>query len=369
MLMPFDITVSAAGRMFYGRAAELGRLLHEDGQSFAVTGPGRIGKTSLVKRLRDVLVARGDPGRITAFVVDFLGSDDKSPNALARKIAMSIDSGRRADRTTSDSLVGFIEYQKHRLGCKPTLIFDEVDEVCMSSLFKDQITLSARHDHARFILVGKGGLLRFTKDNSRALSSRLRVIRLGEIDLEPARRLLCEPILDLGLEFEDFERTFDMVNRQTGRSPHMIQFFGQRLVELAAEQGSRRVLVQYVNDLKWDHQTACFFLSPLDDLKQEPLAHAAALALLKAAPSVITPITIQDIGRLNGLSLSHDEAVEIGDILVIQNILLWADGGGYRIASSALPEYAGKMGYLTRGLEEAKQLIPNSQRVKGGVSH
>jgi len=355
MLMPYDITISAKGSMFYGRESELGKLLQEDTQSFAITGPGRIGKTSLVNRLEEELVARGDPERVAVFSVDFFECADKSDNAVARKIAMAIEPGRRADRTTANDLAGFIEYQRHRLGRKPTLIFDEVDELCAGTLFKEQITVPARHDDARFILVGKSGLLHFTKDNSRALSSRLRVIKLGEIDAEPARKLLYEPIRDLGLDFENFELIFDLVERHTGRSPHMIQFYGQRLVELAAEQGERRVLIRHVDQLKWDHQTACFFLSPLDDLKHQPVAHVLALALLKSDPGPITPITIQDLGRLHGFTIPHSEAIEIGDVLVIQNILLWADGGGYRIANQALPEYAGKMGYLTRGLEEAKQ--------------
>lgn len=74
---------------------------------------------------------------------------------------------------------------------------------------------------------------------------------------------------------------------------------------------------------------------------------------------MITPGTIQDVGRRFEVPIPHSQAVEIGDILVIQNILSWADSSwsgeaGYRIANEALPMYAGKMGYLTRGFEEAK---------------
>jgi hypothetical protein len=360
MLMPYDITVSASGPMFYGRDTELSKLLQEDSQSFAVTGPGRIGKTSLVRRLKEELAAKGDPDWITVFYVDFYECADKSPTALSRKIAMTMEPGRRADRMTADDLAGFIEYQQHRLHSRPTLILDEVDEVCDSKLFKEQVAVPAKDDFARFILVGKAGLLRFTKDASGALANRLRMIKLGELDAASARKLLSEPIRDLGMEFEDFEQVFGMVDRYTGRSPHMIQYFGQRLVELAAEQGVRRILAKHIDLLRWDHQTACFFLSPLDDLKRVPVAHVVALALLKEGPASITPVTIQDVARMHGVSIAHSEAVEIGDILVINNVLLWADGAGYRIANQALPEYAGKMGYLTRGLEEAKQRLGKS---------
>jgi AAA domain-containing protein len=364
MLMPYDITISARGPMFYGRDAELAKLLQEDGQSFAITGPGRIGKTSLVNRLEEELIARGNPESPAVFSIDFFECADKSDNGLARKIAMAMEPGRRADRTTANDLAGFIEYQKHRLGCNPTLIFDEVDEVCGSALFKEQLTVPARHEHARFILVGKSGLLRFTKDNSRAFSSRLRLVKLGEIDADAGRKLLYEPIRELGLEFENFDALFGLVERQTGRSPHMIQFYGQRLVELAAEEDTRRIQVRHAEQLKWDHQTACFFLSPLGDLEFHPAAHLIALALLKSGLNPITPVTIQDIGKLHGLSIAHSEAIEIGDILVIQNILLWAESGGYRLANAALPEYAGKMGYLTRGLADAKRRAQGAPRSK-----
>ena len=233
------------------------------------------------------------------------------------------------------------------------LILDEVDEVCTTSLFREQISAPARHEHCRYILVGRGGLLRFTKDNSKPLASRLRVLRLAEIDIESARKLLFEPINELGLKCEDFERTFELVKRQTGRSP--IQFYGQRLVELAVEQSSQKILLRHVDQLKWDHSTATFFLSPLDDLRNSPTARFTALALLKVGWESITPGSIQEVGRLHGVSISHSEAVDIADTLVVQNILSWVEGGGYRIANEALPEYAGKMGYLTHGLEEARR--------------
>ena len=104
--------------------------------------------------------------------------------------------------------------------------------------------------------------------------------------------------------------------------------------------------------------------SLLDDLKKEPLTRAVALALLKAARGEITPVTIQELGRMHGLEILHGDAVEIGDTLVIHNILSWAEGGCYRIANEALPEYAGKMGYLTKGLEEAKRQAISSLSAK-----
>ena len=120
MLTPYDITVSATGPMFYGREAELGRLSQEDGQSFAVTGAGRIGKTSLVKKYKAELLRKGDPAHDAVFYLDFFECDDKSPDSLARRIAMTMDSSRRADRTRADDLASFIEYQAHRLHRKPT---------------------------------------------------------------------------------------------------------------------------------------------------------------------------------------------------------------------------------------------------------
>lgn len=354
-LMPYDILLSATGPMFYGRQAELKLLEEEDGQSFAVTGPSRIGKTSLVKRYRSQLFQRKDPSAQATFYIDCFEFQHRSPDAVARKIAMAIDAGSRAARTGADDIVGFLKQMKGHLGCRPTLILDEADEVCQSSLFYEQLNSAVRQGVCRLILSGRGNVLRLALGGKSGLAERLKPIFMRSLDNAAAKALLYEPMQELGIDFEDFDQCWQDLAGRTGRCPHLIQFYGQRLVELAHEEGIRRIQPRHLDLLHWDFTTVSYFLSPLDDLKQQPVPRAIALAILRSGAESFTTQEIQGIGASAGIVIGHDEAMETARTLVVQNVLGWNDGQGWRVANKALAEYAQRMGYLSGGFEEARR--------------
>jgi hypothetical protein len=352
-LIPYSILLSAQGGMFYGRDCELARLREEVDVSFAIAGPSRIGKTSLVKRHQKELARLRHPGALATFYVDCYACPN-TPDAIARTIAMEIDGSSRSARMKLDDLMNFLRFQSRvRLGRPVELILDEVDEVCQSSVMV-VLAKAARLGICRLILCGRGALLHTMLNQNSLLASRLELLRLEPLDEQAARRLVFEPLIDFGLRVEEADRLAEAVFGLTGRLPHLLQYYGRRLLELAIQQRSETVSSRDIETLQWDYEAAQYFTSPLADLK-DPRSRLVAFSILNASGGQLTVAAVQELAVREGLrDLHHAEAFHICNDLVINNILAW-EKGSFRVANEALRYYAGQLRFLDRVLEEARR--------------
>lgn len=368
-LIPYDFLKSAEGGMFFGRRNELNRLRHEDGTSFAIAGPGKVGKSSLIKQYRSVMLRERDARATLRFYVDFYDCRDTSPDGVARFFAMKIDPSKQSNRMTADGLLDFLRYQSFRSGgTSLDLLLDEVDEVCNGEAFK-MLGEAAKLGHCRLVLCGKGALLRMMLDKDSPLRGRLELVQLEPLDEHSARRLILEPLADLGLEISDPELLINRVFRLTGRLPHLLQLYGKKLASLAIEEESDRITINHIETLKWDFGVAQIFTEPVRNLT-DPEARLIALLLLQEGKGSSEDISIQTVQKLAAReSLEYDlnHLTEICNELVISNVLAWSNGR-YRIANEALFDYAHNLGLLEASeIEQARQIVraqhtTNSQR-------
>jgi len=363
-LIPYSILLSAQGGMFYGRDSELLRLREDVDVSFAIAGPSRIGKTSLVKRHQKELARLRHPGALATFYVDCYACPN-TPDGIARTIAMEIDGSSRSARMKLDDLMNFLRFQSRvRLGRPVELILDEVDEVCQSSVMRE-LARAARYGFCRLILCGRGVLLHTMLNQNSPLASRMELLRLEPLDEHAARLLLLEPLLDFGLRVEEPERLVEVVLGLTGRLPHLLQYYGRRLLELAIQQRSETASPRDIETLRWDFEAAQYFTSPLADLK-DPWSRLVAFSILNANGGQLTVSGVQELAVRAGLrDLRHVEVFQICNDLVINNILAW-EKGSFRVANEALRYYAGQLGFLDRALEEAQREVALQEKGPGG---
>jgi AAA domain len=359
-LNPYSITLSATGSMFFGRERELRRLL-DDGDSLAVVGPMRIGKTSLLKQYVRTGCSKRNPWALHSSFVDCYESAQKTSDSVARTIAMSLDPSSRANRTTSSDLVPFLRHCSHRLGHPVNLLLDEVDEVCGLEVF-DLLTEAAKNGHIRMILCGRGALFRRT--SAGLIKGRLEVVRLEPLDIAPARKLIFEPLEALGFAFEDRSALEKRLLHLSGRLPHVLQYYGRKLVEVAIEAKTSLLTSNHLELLRSDLATAEYVTSAVRDLRDADLRFVA-LALLKKDPGSVTPSDVHRIAEDGGLTLNYQRCLDICNDLVINGILIW-EGSSYRIAMGALPDYARDLGYLSKGLDEARATLDRKGTASGG---
>ncbi|HKB35643.1 MAG TPA: hypothetical protein VKD72_04265 [Gemmataceae bacterium] len=237
----YNIGLPATDNRFFGRKRELAQLLENPITHFAIPGPARVGKSSLLQAYKASLVRLRDPRATRTHEIDFYALPDTRPDTVARHIAMTIKPSYRSSQVHAADLVQFFRFcsvqestQEKREKPEPLeLLLDETDEVCGGEAFR-YLGQAARHGLVRLILAGKKCLYDYATRSDSVLGGRVRVLRLESLDEPEARDLIRRPLEDLGLSL--CENVIHRILAQSGRRPHLIQYYCQRLVELTVER-------------------------------------------------------------------------------------------------------------------------------------
>lgn len=349
-LIPYNFSLPAVGGMFFGRNDELSRLQEEDFISFSIAGPGRIGKTSLLKSYYVNQFSRHNSRIANRFNISFYKSEP-TPDGIARFLAMEIRDSKQSDRMTAGGLVNFLRHMRSDLGGPLELLLDEVDEVCQGEAFR-YLGEAARMGLCRLVLCGKGGLLKTMLSTKSPLECRLDLIQLGPLDEGSARELLLKPLADLGFQISDEEHFLDKILRLKGRLPNLLQLFGKKLAEIAIQEKAETITPNILDLLLGDFLIAQFFIKSLIDL-DDPQTRLIGLLLVEEGEANVSLSSMQALASRCGLSLSSKRVMEVCIDLVINNVLVW-NHGLYSLANEGLPFYARQTGYLSNALSEAR---------------
>ncbi len=350
-LDPFDFQVPAQGNMFYGREHELRLLREKETQSFAIAGPGRIGKTSLALAYRDALKRDRDPRADRVRFMDCLHmASTVNETALLRFIAGEIEKGRRASQMSSEDFPAFIRYQRHQMGGPLELIIDEVDGVCHTPVFA-MLAESSKHQHCRLLLCGKANLLHAMLVGRSPLALRLGLLRPEPLSREDARRLFIAPLHDLGIQVE--AAALEMVLNLTGCLPHQLQFYASQFLESAARRNLSTVTPGDIETIRDSVLSQQFLRGALKEL--DPVSRALALLILEAQPQSVSIPFLQQMAQKHGLPLGADTAMESLISMHIHNFLAM-EKGEYRIATGSLIASAQRHGFLKADLREALEV-------------
>jgi hypothetical protein len=193
-LLPYDIIHPVAPNMFFGRREILDRFHQEETTSFAIAGPGRIGKSSMLKQYRHELRWNTrDDRRQRLFLIDCYPYGGLDHDALARRIALDISADSEANRVKATTLLRFLK-RHSREGEQPLeLLFDEVDGICRSET-TEELAEAVRNGYCRVILCGKSCLYALMRQRESQFAKRLELIRPEPLDPESAEQLLFEPL-------------------------------------------------------------------------------------------------------------------------------------------------------------------------------
>ncbi len=344
-LVPFNCTQPVDPHMFFGRQAELDLLRYEPKTSFAIAGPGRLGKTSLGKQFHHLLAVGKDARTARKYRVDFYACEDHSSDAVARHLAINIDPSKRSDRVRTEDLNGFLKYQVYKHNGPLELLLDELDEVCHARAF-EVLTQAARDGLCRLILCGRGKLFKAVTTENSPLKGRVEIIRLKPLEESEARGLLMEPLIDLGIELEQPEKLIEQVFHWTGRLPHLVQYYGKRLVAQAISTGTGKVTPKDIDLIRGEFETAQIFLEQLEGLSDEH-TRRLALALIKDGRRYFTVPMVQEVADQHDLVMNYHEVLELCNQLVIDHVLAWGEEA-FQLANYSLGYYARKMRWQER---------------------
>ena len=343
-LIAYNTLRSAESAMFYGRESELAKLNEELTTSFAVVGPSRIGKTSLLKQHHRWLVKNKPRIAFATHYVDFYACADHTSDGFARFLAMKISCSSVAHRTKAEDLVNFLTYQRTQHGQPLNLLLDEVDEVIEDAMVRDALGTTARAGTIRLVLAGRGNLLTAMTQASSNLAGRLLPLILSPLDRDSATRLLKEPLEDLGFRMEDEKSLINHVLDLTGRLPHLVQLYARRLAEILIESQEDRITRSHIDLLSWDPELSLYFLSPIEDLTNAR-TRRVAVSLLADSENNWTVDAVHKVAVKHGVELNSQETLRLCHELYILNILsLNPRNGVYSLAYKALRQHAAQMG-------------------------
>jgi hypothetical protein len=367
-LIAYTIHAPVEANMFFGRAEELERIFHESAESFAIAGPPGLGKTSLLRQYQKRLITTRDLRAHHRFYMNFLECQATTADEIASFIAFKVNPTRRGyhvkaeenpSHTSEDSrredeqkdaresklklradgLKRFLIREQRGCGQRLELLLDEVDDVCRSPVF-ESLGDCARDGICRLILCGRSELLNMMQQAGSPLRRRLRLIQLRPLSQHEARQLILEPLSDLGIQIQDEEPFIARISNLTGRFPHLLQFYCRKLAEHAVQYKLDTLTLKHIDQVKWDHETALFFMTAIEGIKDITLKKLALL-LLHFRPRPINPYVVARLAQDKGIALSEERASSVCSALVIENVLTWQEGE-YVIANESLAEYAEK---------------------------
>ena len=357
-LLPYDITHPVRPNMFFGRQDLIARFINEETTSFAVAGPGRIGKSSLLRQYIYCLRRRGDERAQRLKHIDCYAYAQLFPDQLARRIALDLSADSEANRVNCDTLQRFLKRLSHD-GRQPLeLIFDEVDIVCTNAAF-ECLGEAVKEGYCRVIVCGRGGLHRMMRSKNGMLAARLELIQPEPLDAVSAEKLLSEPVADLGLTFAEPEIMRDRVFALTRRLPHLIQTCARQMVEYALAEGTEVLTTAHLRRAAEESASVFYGILPFDDLSDD-LTRLMTLLILRNGCGVVNVGRLQQLAARETVELEATKAVEICYELWICNVLT-QERGLFALTNSTLVDFVQKLGLLSGEIARLLRFVPRSR--------
>jgi AAA domain len=213
----------------------LRELMHAKSLQFLLVGPRRVGKTSLLRRLKNQLPNRRP--ELQTVLLDLLGINE--PLEVTRRLARALELAPSVAAVGArENAVQLAEMLRGKFTdpAQPGLILiDEADGLVEADadagfpLLSEIRSLQAE-GLCSFILAGYWYLFRRTLDYSSPVYNFTTVKRLGPLESEAARNLAVEPMARLGLRYADAAIPAQIVEN-TGGYPSLIQLLCDQLLE------------------------------------------------------------------------------------------------------------------------------------------
>src|SRR6266487_1783188 len=247
---PFNTSGPTPGSMFFGREHELRTIsTHARNASYALIGGRRIGKTSILNRLGHILPKAG----FRAFY------HDCAPTATQAELvqALTFDSTwfPKPPAHQPTSFVGVFQALPND---KPLVILlDEADRLIGPDRALDYPLLRtlralANSGRCQFVFSGEHSLRDELRNPKSPFYNFANEMLIGRLDLHAVRKLIIQPMNNLGIELIDEEDIVDRIWEFTSGHPNVVQLLCGRLVDRLNKQGTRRVTLADVEAVTSD---------------------------------------------------------------------------------------------------------------------
>jgi hypothetical protein len=247
--------------IFYGRSDTINRMSRPAPASYAIVGARKIGKTSLLHRIKD----NPPPGTTYIYMeLDYEFSGARSYRTFFKSLQVELE--RQFHRKVSFSKfplgvdMSRLPEVVHELiqdGRKVIFIFDEIDGLIefdkkhnykLSKIFR---SMSQKND-CQFIFSGFKDLYRRKREIDNPLYNFCEEIILEPLDEEAALALITKPMESIGINYKNNDHR-ELILSYTACHPNLLQFFCKHLIEKIEKhqrvEDRRTIFVEDIDEL------------------------------------------------------------------------------------------------------------------------
>lgn len=231
---PFVLSNATPSRMFFGREQEAAATLATIAtNSVAILGSRRIGKTSLLRRLRDDL----KDASFSPFFIDCqtVRTWQDFANLAERDWQVSVPG-----EFSPNHLADLVHQLRQKSKGPVVMLLDEIDQLLLWDMQHDENSVPEAFFRACRSISQSGGA-QFVFTGERVISMKIwdpqsphwnfcRPIQLTQLSRKDALELLLLPLSGLGIELPQRRETSDLLWLYTSGHPQLVQFLGDRLI-------------------------------------------------------------------------------------------------------------------------------------------
>ncbi|MCP4153122.1 MAG: hypothetical protein GY757_35650 [bacterium] len=337
-------TEGPAVTTFYGRHSELQRVMGSANKSFIIVGARRIGKSSLIMRVKKEL---DDLGYHSVYMdLEFPPNPDYG--TFLSSFRMELQRCFKRDFDFENSLEKFVADMKTIDPPRKRLIviLDEIDELLRFDSQNDYQLLRAfrRLFHERccqFIISGFEVLYNSKRERTSPLYNFGEEKALGPLERQYALDLITEPMANIGIEYAD-PQDRELILDYTACHPNLLQFFCKNLIDkIAVKSENRRTIsrsdIRELFNLEYDSYILNDFYMFYDDLDN---LEKLFILILLASGTKEEDFSIRRLNRLlkeKGIILHEVKLHRTIQKLVLRFIFLNKGQGKYAFALSHFP--------------------------------
>lgn len=334
---------------FYGRNRELRKILGSTSRSFSVVGARKIGKSSLLARIKKELE---DMGAYSLFM-DLESPTNPDHQSFLQRSEIEIGRLLKTDLNFENNIDTFCSVLKSKLSPNKKLVFilDEIDDLLSYDKEKDFPLIRSfrslfQEGYCQFILSGFEILQNMKRGIDSPFYNFCEEIPLGPLEKQFALDLITEPMANIGIGYDNPDDR-ELILEYTSNHPNLIQFFCKNLIEKLDENPDpvRRRIISYIDiselyDFQYENYVIDDFYMFYTDLNM--LEKLIVIILIEIYPDE-SAFPIKFITQKlveNGIQL--DEGLIHNTIrkLALRFILLDKGKGIYRFA---LPHFPGML--------------------------
>lgn len=334
VVSPYVTSGPVPANMFFGREHELKTIVRTiRDANFAIVGGRKIGKTSVLARVYRLLqeVPECQPYYLDCQAIH------SHPDLF-----QAIDTMWKAPLSTPTA-EGFrqmaAELSAQHSGRTLVMLFDEIDTLLQYDIAQGQHLFQifralSQEGHVRYIFCGEKLLHAALHDSRLVFFNFCNVLTLSYLTPDEARRVVLEPMHEMGVALEDEPALADHIVALTAGHPNIVQYVCQKLIERINVRRARVItradvdavsqspqFAEYFTEVAWSNANALERLLTLLVLDHPEVTANEMADMLHAYDLQIAPAQLER--ALNGLCLYS---------------IMCQDGSKYTFAAPALPQ-------------------------------